>query len=403
MNAQQLQQQFEEARNEALQLQSRNADPATLSAAVTRATNLKARLAQVQSNSSLSAQLDRMTSGMVVSGGRPGSQSLGDLILASETGKWLRDPSNVRASTWRSTASEIPIPWHGADYPMMRAATLSGDPASGGKLVIADYQPGIVPLPTRPLRVADLFAFGTTDSNAVVYMVESAFTNAAGAVAETAAKPESTLTFDQVNEPVRKIATWLPVSDEMLDDVPTLGAYLDARLRVAIELTIEDQLVSGNGTPPNISGVLDRAGLAPSIARTTESNADAILKQISAIENSTFMRPDAVVMNAANWSSILTSKDTAGAYYGGGPLATPAQPMLWGLPVVLTPSVVTGTALVGAFKVGGQVFHRGGLRVEMSNSHAAFFIENKVAILAESRLALAIYRPAAFGTVTNLS
>jgi hypothetical protein len=49
------------------------------------------------------------------------------------------------------------------------------------------------------------------------------------------------------------------------------------------------------------------------------------------------------------------------------------------------------------------VFANGGLRVEASNSHQDFFIKNLVAIRAEERLALAVYRPAAFGTATGLT
>jgi HK97 family phage major capsid protein len=64
--------------------------------------------------------------------------------------------------------------------------------------------------------------------------------------------------------------------------------------------------------------------------------------------------------------------------------------------------MTAGTALVGAFKTAAQIFRKGGVRVEASNSHADFFVKNLVAIRAEERLALAVYRPAAFGEVTGL-
>jgi HK97 family phage major capsid protein len=64
--------------------------------------------------------------------------------------------------------------------------------------------------------------------------------------------------------------------------------------------------------------------------------------------------------------------------------------------------MTAGTALVGSFGQGGQVFTKGGLTVEASNSHADFFQRNQTAIRAERRLALAIFRPGAFGTVSNL-
>jgi HK97 family phage major capsid protein len=75
---------------------------------------------------------------------------------------------------------------------------------------------------------------------------------------------------------------------------------------------------------------------------------------------------------------------------------------MWGKPVVPTTAMPASTALVGAFRQASQVFRKGGLTVEASNSHADFFQRNETAIRAEERLLLAVYRPGAFGTVTNL-
>jgi hypothetical protein len=71
--------------------------------------------------------------------------------------------------------------------------------------------------------------------------------------------------------------------------------------------------------------------------------------------------------------------------------------------VAVTPAIVANTALVGAFKTAAQVFRKGGIRVEASNSHQDYFIKNLVAIRAEERLALAVYRPQAIGKVTGLT
>src|SRR5262249_3527123 len=141
--------------------------------------------------------------------------------------------------------------------------TLTEDPASGGGLVVPDVQPGIIPLPTRKIVVADLLAPGTTTSNAVTFMEETTFTNAAAPVAEGTAKPESALVFTQKTESVRKLAHWLPVTDEILEDVAQLTSYINQRLRLGVQLAEDDQLLNGNGTAPNLLGLLNRTGLAP--------------------------------------------------------------------------------------------------------------------------------------------
>jgi HK97 family phage major capsid protein len=393
-----LQEQFEAAREQVLVLKSRNVDPATLSAAVNKALDLKRRIANAQDGDSMMAELGRLTEGMGSSRSHGGGRSLGAAFVNSDTFKWLKQhKGGLPTGTWTSVSSELP----GLN---LMAATLTEDAASGGDLVIQDFRPGILALPTRPLVMADLIAPGTTESNTVVYMKETSFTNAADTVAEGVAKPESTLIFDAVSDPVRKIATWIPVTEEMLEDVPALQSYIDTRLRLGVQLAEDDQLLNGSVVAPDIIGFLARTGLAASIARVAEVNADAIYSQIAAIETATGLAVDGIVMNPSNWKTIQLLKDSTGNYIGGGgPFASPRVPTLWGRPVALTSAIVANTALVGAFRTASQIFRKGGLRVEASNSHASFFTENKVAIRAEERLALAVYRASAFGTVTNLS
>lgn len=80
----------------------------------------------------------------------------------------------------------------------------------------------------------------------------------------------------------------------------------------------------------------------------------------------------------------------------------PGPERIWGLPVRITTAETENTALVGAFRPMAQVYEREGITVTVSTEHSTFFVENKVAILAEERLALACYRPAAFCTVTGI-
>jgi len=313
---------------------------------------------------------------------------------------FIRHGGHRRNGAWASPPVECFGPLH--------ATTVTEDPASGGKLLVPQYLPGIQSLLFKRLVVADLMASGQALSNSIVYMVETTFTNAAAAVAEGAAKPESALVFDQKTDPVSKIAHWLPVTEELLEDVAAIQSYIDARLTLGVQLAEEDQLLNGNGTPPNLTGLMNRANLATAVARNAgatppETNVDAILRQITAIATSAFVYPDGVVINPTNWFTIATSKDTTGQYFGGGPFSPLPVASIWGSPVAVTPSIVAGTALVGAFGTMSQVFRKGGIRVEASNSHQDFFIKNLVAIRAEERLALAVYRPGAFGKVTGLN
>jgi HK97 family phage major capsid protein len=114
--------------------------------------------------------------------------------------------------------------------------------------------------------------------------------------------------------------------------------------------------------------------------------------------------PTAVVIHPLSWQNLRLAKTaTEEQYYGPGPFAPDQVERIWGLPVRVTPLIAEGTALVGAFRPFAQVFRKGGIRVVASTEHSTYFTENKVAILAEERLTLAVYRPSAFCSVTGLA
>ncbi len=247
--------------------------------------------------------------------------------------------------------------------------------------------------------VGDLMLPGTTDSNVVSYYEETTFTNAAATVAEGAAKPEAALDFTERTETVRKIATWIPATSEFLQDNAGLRSYLEGRMRFMVEREEENQLLNGDGTAPNISGILDRA--IQTIASTNDL--DAIYQGMTEVRVDGLAEPTAVVIHPLSWQNLRLAKNADDIYYGPGPFNPDTGERIWGLPVRVTPLIAEGTALVGAFRPFAQIFRKGGIRVVASTEHASYFVENKVAILAEERLTLAVYRPAAFCSVTGLA
>ena len=118
-----------------------------------------------------------------------------------------------------------------------------------------------------------------------------------------------------------------------------------------------------------------------------------------------FLEPDAIVMRPATWQIARLAKDTNRQYLLGPP-SEEADRRLWGLRVVLNANMPAQGAtnkpvLVGAFRAAAMVVRRSGIELAVSDSHSTFFAENKVMLRAEERLALAVFRPAGFATVTS--
>lgn len=288
----------------------------------------------------------------------------------------------------------------------LKAETLTGvvAPAGGAGLLVPDYVRGVLPMLFQPPTVRAILLSGTTSGQTISYPVETMATNNAAPVAELGTKPESVLRFTQNSDRVKKVATYVKVSNEMLDDVSYLQSYIDGRLRVFIAQEVDDQILNGSGSGENQLGLRNRVGITPKVTQgASESAIDAIFRQITAIMSASFVVPDGLVINPADWQTIVLSKaDGSGVYLGANPFAPVQSRTLWGLRVIVTTTMPAGVALVGAFGSMAQWFSRGGITVDMSNSDQDDFIHNRVTIRAEERGALAVYRPQAFGEVDLL-
>jgi hypothetical protein len=251
--------------------------------------------------------------------------------------------------------------------------------------------------------VADLMLQGNTDANTLEYYEETTFTNAAAATAEGDSKPESAIGYTLRTESVRKIAHFIPATKEALDDVSFLESTLRGRLAFGVMRIEEANLLTGNGTAPNLRGLLNRTGIQTQ-AKGTDPTPDAIYRAMQKVRGAAgagFAEPTAVVLHPNDWTDIKLLRTADGIYIWGNP-SDEGPDRIWGLPVRQTTAMTENTGMVGAFRPHAEVIRREGVQITLSTEHSTFFIENKVAILAESRLALAVYRPSAFCSVTGI-
>lgn len=275
---------------------------------------------------------------------------------------------------------------------------------------LTDYDKGgAVQLPLERPTVASLLLSGQISGNGYTYFQEGAVTGGPAGTAEAGEKPELSGQFTQVNEHLAKIAGITKESDELIEDFPALRSVVEGRLITRLALKEDADLLNGNGTAPNIRGLLNRTGVQTHTQAAGESTQDAIFKAITKVQTATFMNADFVVINPADYEALRLATDDNGQYYGGGFFqgqygngGVPTMPGLWGLRTVVTSAIAAGTVLVGSGQAA-QVFRKGGVRVDIANQNEDDFIHDLVTIRAEVRLLLAVYMPAAFVKVTLLS
>lgn len=267
-------------------------------------------------------------------------------------------------------------------------------------LVAADRLAGIITNPNRIMTIRDLLPVGRTSSNLIEFTKENVFTNNAGGqyaspAFENVTKPESGITFTLDSEPIRTLAHWIPVSKQVLDDSPMLQSFIEGRLIYGLKLEEEDQLLNGDGTGSNLSGLL-LSGNNVAFTRhvTGDTRIDTLRRALTQAILSEYVA-DTIVLNSVDWEAIELTKTTTGEYVWANPLLG-NSPQLWGKRVVVTNSIASGTFLVGAFSMGAQIWDRQQASVMVSLENSDNFVKNACTILAEERICLTVYRSAAF-------
>jgi HK97 family phage major capsid protein len=295
------------------------------------------------------------------------------------------------------------------------SALPSGTPGSFGTI----QRDPIVTPPMRTKRVRDLFPVRTTSAAVIEYFQHLGFTstgggtNSASSVAERSgnnfgAKPQSSFVFVGQQAPVRTLAHWEAAHRNVLADEPQLRSIIDNELMYGLRLQEDAQILNGDGTGENLTGILNTSGIQTydwsdgaysATAGMSDTKADAI-RRAATLSFLAYYEPSGVVMHPNDWEDIELTKDGNGQYLIAVSVAMGGEPKVWRLPIVETPAMTEGKALVGSFGQGAQLYDREQASIRISEQHADFFIRNAIVILAEQRLALAVKRPESFVEVT---
>lgn len=256
-------------------------------------------------------------------------------------------------------------------------------------------------MPTRPApHVVTFIPQTTTSMSAVVYMEETTFTNAAAEIAEAGSYPEATLALTERSSAVRKVAVFLPVTDEQFEDEPRAQGYVNNRLPFMIQQRLDSQILKGDGIAPNLLGIENVSGIQTQ-ALGTDNTPDAIYKAARKIRDDGFAEPSAVFIAPSKWEAVRLLKTADGVYVWGHP-SMPGPYTCWGIPVIETTACTSTKAVLGDLQNFTELSVRRGLDVQVSNSHSTFFAEGKLAIRADVRCAFVVYRPKAMAVVTGL-
>lgn len=296
----------------------------------------------------------------------------------------------------------------------------------------------------RPLQVTDIFNIIRTVQSSVKYMQETTFDNNATEIggvnneatdqtsttAATGYYVESQLDVNEQTENIYKIGTHIPVTQEQLDDVGFVRAYLNRRLPFMVRQTLDGRLLAGPAGAGNLTGLMNRSitklassgtgargfleGTTPTAdVQLTGANftkpLNAILRAQAEVMYAAYGMASHCILHPNMWVIMATQESASGGYYLGNP-ANAFTPRIWGMPVVQAQTGVTdvasksGTprygALVGDFNNWTDLVVRKDMEVQMGVINIDF-LKDILRIKASVRVGLLLYRPQAFVAIEN--
>ncbi len=252
----------------------------------------------------------------------------------------------------------------------------------------------------RPIQVTDLLPQLTTGQAAYKYMEETTFTNNAAERSEGGAYAESAFALTERSVTIESVGTFVPVTDEQLEDVAEAEEYLRSRLAFAVRQRVDSQILVGDGSTPNIEGVNQVSGIQTQ-AKGSDPTPDAVYKAMTKVRVTGRAMPNAVIAHPNDWQDVRLLRTTDGIYIWGSP-SDPGPARIWGVNVVESDAQTENTMVVGDFANYSALVVRRGMEVRISDSHSDYFAKGKQALRAGVRLATVWYRPAAFCTVTGV-
>jgi HK97 family phage major capsid protein len=242
-------------------------------------------------------------------------------------------------------------------------------------------------------------AVSPTSSNMIKY---NQFVKKEGAITTVAAgalKPQFDYNVVAKEAAVKKIAGFVQLHDEFLEDIIGARDFLSTELPQAL-LDAEDmQVFKGDGTGENLSGLYTNAqalSLPMGTVNTDSNGWDKLAASLTQIRKN-LRGANAIWVSPEDYLSLLINKASGSGEYDYPIIANAAgQITVGGVPVYQHGIFAAGEALVGDFARGTRIFQKMGAIIKFSTEHGTNFTTNQTTVLIEERIALPIYFPDSF-------
>jgi len=265
--------------------------------------------------------------------------------------------------------------------------TIAGN-VSGGNVPQAQRLEGINDIAEREAKSYALFPKLRTAANTIEWVYETGQDGTIDGTAEGAAKDQIDNDFVVTSVALVKRAAYFKVSTEMLDDVSFMEGWLRNKLIVRLFLDVDNQVLNGNGTAPNLKGIVDYATAfaAGTFANTVDSanDADSLVVAANQIRLANHNGALTIMMHPSDVAALkLVKLSASDKRYVERLMMVGSQMSLDGIPIIENTNITAGDFLIGDF-AKGTIVEKSGIEIEIGLD-GNDFTKNMRTILAEWR------------------
>ena len=270
---------------------------------------------------------------------------------------------------------------------MTEAVNLTGD-------ITRQYANQVYALPSRKVHLRSLLPIGTINQGLFTFPYESGGEGDPAAQVQGSSKAQVDFDITMKDAPAQYIAGYVRISRQMLDDIPAMTSFLQSRLLEKYLVAEDAQLLSGNGTAPNLQGI---TGVATAATGAATVDVEQLVQAIAQLESSNYSATG-IMVNPTDWAAIMNTKNTNAAYSlpASTVVTTDGSVSIAGIPLYKSTAIAVDKFLVGDWSMGAQIMQNQGISVQFSEMDGDNFTKNLITVRVEARIAFPIYYAGAF-------
>ena len=270
---------------------------------------------------------------------------------------------------------------------MTEAVNLTGD-------ITRQYANQVYALPSRKVHLRSLLPIGTINQGLFTFPYESGGEGDPAAQVQGSSKAQVDFDITMKDAPAQYIAGYVRISRQMLDDIPAMTSFLQSRLLEKYLVAEDAQLLNGNGTAPNLTGLTINATAASGAATV---DVEQLVQAIAQLESTNYSATG-ILVNPLDWAAIMNTKNTNSAYSlpASTVVTTDGSVTIAGIPLYKSTAIAADKFLVGDWSMGAQIMQNQGISVQFSEMDGDNFTKNLITVRVEARIAFPIYYNGAF-------